>query len=250
MLSPVTVIRRHPTLVLWGLLITALLIRLFALLSLRDTIYFDQLLYDEQLYHDWALAFLDQGAAAIHRYDQAPLPALMLAGLYGLLGSEPLFFRVLNIFFGTVTCYLIYRIGRRLGGQDVGLMACAIAAIYAPFILYSIVPLKTGLSVCLFGLVIMLTVEIPYRAKSSPRRTTKLLALGVALGLAAGTRPNVLILALLPPLFLFVGHGVRIRGVRHVLLGSLSFIFGLIDQVGEPVVKQVTGPASRGIKFC
>lgn len=227
MLSARNQLRDRTGLVLAALLALAAVLRLAALFSLRETIYFEHLLYDEQLYHDWAVALAAGEPGAILRYDQSSLPAWLLAGLYRLLGPEPLFFRLLNILLGTLTCYLVHRLGRRLAGVGAGLLACAIAAVYGPFILYSIVPLKTCLAVFLFALVAVLCIELPEADASRPRFAAHLLALGIAVGLAAGVRANALVLALLPPLFLLLPHDPRTGRVGRVFFGSLLFVSGL-----------------------
>lgn len=228
MLSARNQLRSRPALVLAALLALAAVLRLAALFSLRETIYFEHLLYDEQLYHDWGVALAAFEPGAILRYDQSSLPALLLAGIYRLLGPEPLVFRLLNIVFGTLTCYLIHRLGRRLAGAGAGLLACAIAAVYGPFILYSIVPLKTCLAVFLFALVAVLCIELPEPDASRPRFAAHLLALGIAVGLAAGVRANTLVLALLPPLFLLAPQDPRTGRIGRVFFGSLVFAFGLV----------------------
>lgn len=227
MLSARNQLRSRPALVLAALLALAAVLRLAALFSLRETFYFEHLLYDEQLYHDWAMALAAGEPGAILRYDQSSLPALLLAGIYRLLGTEPLFFRLLNGVFGTLTCYLIYRLGSRLAGVGAGLLACAIAAVYGPFILYSIVPLKTCLAVFLFALVAVLCIELSEPNASRSRFVLHLLAMGIIVGLAAGVRANALVLALLPPLFLLAPHDLRTGRVYRVFFGSLLFVFGL-----------------------
>ncbi|RJX18615.1 MAG: hypothetical protein C4563_09305 [Desulfobulbus sp.] len=227
MLSAPNQLRSRPALVLAALLALAAVLRLAALFSLRETIYFEHLLYDEQLYHDWAVALAAGEPGAILRYDQSSLPAFLLAGIYRLLGPEPLFFRLLNILLGTLTCYLVYQLGRRLAGTGAGLLACAIAALYGPFILYSIVPLKTCLAVFLFALVAVLGIELPEPPASRSRFALHLLALGIAVGLAAGVRANALVLALLPPLFLLTARESPGGRARRAVGGTLLFAFGL-----------------------
>jgi len=63
--------------------------------------------------------------------------------------------------------------------------ACLIAALYEPFIFYSIVPLKTTLSGFLFGMTVYLFLSVFEKESMN-----KVLLLGLAVGLMLNVRPN------------------------------------------------------------
>jgi 4-amino-4-deoxy-L-arabinose transferase-like glycosyltransferase len=68
--------------------------------------------------------FVDQPGA-----EHGPLTSLVLAPVAG--GSDPVpWMRLVTVLFGIVTVLLIGLLGRRVGGDRVGLVAAAIAAIY------------------------------------------------------------------------------------------------------------------------
>jgi len=83
--------------------------------------------------------------------------------------------RISNIIFNVLTCWLIYLIGRDLSNRTTGLIACLIAALYKPFIFYSIVPLNTSMSVFLFALACWLLVAFIKRGTM-----TRAFLLGIA----------------------------------------------------------------------
>jgi 4-amino-4-deoxy-L-arabinose transferase-like glycosyltransferase len=205
--------RRH-LLLLAAVLLVALLLRLLALASLSGTVYFDTPLLDEQYYHDWAvkLAAGTWESSSVYRF--APLPAYLMAAVYRVLSPDILYIRLLNIGLGVLSCFFIARIGRELAGRKAGLLAGLLAAVYMPFIFYSIVPLKASLAVCLFAavawlLLALLVDESPAEGVaraaeqageiSAPEKmvaarthgTWRSLAMPLLLGLAAGLLMNV-----------------------------------------------------------
>ena len=83
------------------------------------------------------------------------LYSLLLAGLYALSGSQPLFARLVQAaIVGILHPWLAYLLGRRLGGENAGLIGAVLTAGYAYFIYYSATlmtePLYiTGILACL-----------------------------------------------------------------------------------------------------
>jgi 4-amino-4-deoxy-L-arabinose transferase-like glycosyltransferase len=79
---------------------------------------------------------------------------LYLAAIYRIFGYHPLTARVVNSFLGLFICFILFRLGRRLFSPAVGLVAAALASIYAYQILYNValiteMPLIAGLLVAL-----------------------------------------------------------------------------------------------------
>jgi 4-amino-4-deoxy-L-arabinose transferase-like glycosyltransferase len=180
-----------------AILLMALAVRILALLSLKGSPYFDFLLWDERLYHVWAGKIVDGTFKASHVYPFSPLPAYFIAFIYKVLGKDILLIRVTNIILGVLTCHLVYLIGKELSGRMVGLISCLVAALYEPFIFYSIVPLKTCLSVFLFALTTYLFLSVMNR-----HSMTKVALLGGAIGLLINVRPNFAVIFPVMPLFI------------------------------------------------
>lgn len=210
---------RYGSLVLPAVLFLALVLRVLALLSLRESIYFDFLLWDERYYHVWATRIANGSATSSSVYEFSPLPAYLFAFIYKLFSPSVLYVRILNIGFGVLTCYLVYLIGRRMGSRLTGLVACLIASLYEPLILYSIVPLKTSLAVCLFALSTYLFLAI----LDKPSSIIGLL-LGTASGLLMNVRPNYLVV--IPLLLLCTLYQSR-SPIKARLQGALFIIAGL-----------------------
>ena len=149
---PSLLLDKYLRLFLPAILLLALIIRVLALLSLRNSIYFDYLLWDERVYHTWAVQIAKGTFQSSSVFEMAPFPAYLMAFVYKILSPDILYIRLLNIILGVLTCYLVYLTGKELVNQKTGILACLVACLYKPFIFYSIVPLKTSLSVVLFAL--------------------------------------------------------------------------------------------------
>jgi 4-amino-4-deoxy-L-arabinose transferase-like glycosyltransferase len=210
--------------VLAAAIIVALILRIVALLYLKKSIYFDFLLWDERIYHTWAAKIAAGTYRSASVYEFAPLPAYLMALIYKILSPHILYIRIMNIIFGVFTCYLVYLIGKEMANRTVGLCACLIACLYKPFIFYSIVPLKTCLSLFLFAWAIYLFVTILNR-----HSMIKVLLLGLAGGLMLNVRANsgiiIPVMLLIILLRLYREQGARLKTLSAVFLlfvGGLS----------------------------
>ena len=121
-----------------------------------------------------------------------PLYPTVLAGLSLFGGDSVLAQRSLGAFLGAVTIVLIALIGRRVGGERVGLAAAAIAALYPLFVAADGAPMSESL----YGLLIAacLLVALKLHERRSARNAA---ALGALIGLAALTRSEALLLLVL-----------------------------------------------------
>jgi 4-amino-4-deoxy-L-arabinose transferase-like glycosyltransferase len=190
---------KYHNLLLSTILFLALFIRVAALLNLRESIYSDYLLWDERIYHAWATKIAQGVFDSSSVYEFSPLPAYIMALVYKIFSPNIEFIRILNILFGVLSCYIIYLIGKEIGSRSTALFACLIAALYKPFIFYSIVPLKTSLSIFLFALTVYFTLSILNKTSMS-----KVFFLGIAAGLALNVRGNFIILFPLGLLIIFL----------------------------------------------
>jgi len=86
-------------------------------------------------------------------FRQSPLYPYLVGSVIALVGERPEAVRLLQVLLGVLDCWLLYAIGRRLGGRRAGLFAAGLGAVYAPYIFYSAtmlrdifyVPLQSGL---------------------------------------------------------------------------------------------------------
>lgn len=206
-----------------GVLLLALLIRVWALCAWSDSVYADVLLTDEQFYHQWALAIVENRDQRETVYEFSPLPAYLMAAIYTLFDSDPLLIRIANIGLGVGTVLLLYSIGRALFNRDCGLVAALIAAGFAPFILYNITLLKTSLSLFLIALAVSLLLSLHKRMTMSLG-----LSLGLCLAAMINVRGNYLVLVPLILLALAWAH-YRSSGKWHAVLKvQCTLLLGLV----------------------
>ncbi|CAB5124096.1 hypothetical protein D3OALGA1CA_2775 [Olavius algarvensis associated proteobacterium Delta 3] len=200
------------------ILFIGLLLRIFALLDLKNSIYFDFMLWDERFYHDWATDIAEGSRQYGRVYGFAPLPAYFMALIYWIFSPDIVLIRYANIALGTLTCFLIYLIGDRMGNRMLGLFAALIACFYEPFIFYSIVPLKTALSIFLFSATIYFLLAL-FDSKSIPNA----FLIGVTLGLLANVQSNAVVWV---PFLALVIVWVRFQGKATLrVVGALLVLY-------------------------
>ncbi|MCF8079357.1 MAG: glycosyltransferase family 39 protein [Desulfobacterales bacterium] len=209
-------------------------LRLLALHSLKQTPYFDFLLWDERIYHDWAVKIAEGTFSSEAVYEFSPLPAYLTALIYRLFSPDVVYVRYMNILFGTGICALVYGIGRRIGGGGVGLVAGLLAAVYELLVFYSIVPLKATLGVFLFALTVLLFLYCLERAEWK-----HLLFLGAAFGLLLNVRPNALVMLPAFPLILLWVHREQRWTAKKALVIVGLFLAGFGIAVSPFVIRNL-----------
>ena len=254
----VSIWERNSLAFLSGILFLALLLRVAALKDLSGSIYFDFLLWDERIYHEWAKKIADGSFASKTVYEFPPLFAYLMAAVYRLFSPDVFYIRILNIVFGVFACWMVYLLGSAIADRRTGLLACLIAALYKPFIFYSIVPLKETLAVALFALACYLAIMAlkqdglygmsPRPAGPGARisllfRKYRLFyitaSLGVAAGLLLNVRPNAVILIPVFPLFILWYAKKNGIPLKKIFMGLLLYVLGLSIAVSPFVIRNV-----------
>ena len=233
------------------MLLVAAFVRVSALLSLKNTIYFDYLLWDEQIFHTMAEKIANGSYHSKSVYEFSSLPIYLMAFLYKIFSPDILVIRILHMILGVLTCLNIYLIGKLLCNNSVGLLAALIAALYKPFIFYSIVPLKTSLSIFLFSLLIILFISALFRITP-----VKILFIGLFAGLILNVRPNCLVfIPFLPVLLLWGADNTKIT-VKTCSNLLILFIIGLFLAVSPFLVRNykvagvVASPLLKQVRIC
>ncbi|MBC8278230.1 MAG: glycosyltransferase family 39 protein [FCB group bacterium] len=116
-----------------------------------------------------------------------PLYPLFSAGAYILFGDKFFFHRVLLGIMSSLTCLLIFGIGRRMFSETVGVIAGLISAVYPYFIFYTVVLMSETFLIFFMALTLYLFI----RLRNDPG--WKFAALfGISLGLTFLTRSIIL----------------------------------------------------------
>lgn len=191
-------------------------VRLLALFYWCNSLYGDFLVWDERVYHGWASA-LSVGTSEVPVVcDFTPLYAYIMALVYKVFSINIFYVRMLNIVFGVATCILIYFIGRDLAGRTAGFFACLIASLYKPFIFFSVVLMKTSLSLFLFALVFYFFISLMNRFS-----LIKMLLLGFFAGLLLNVRANCIFMIPIMPAAILTIHlrqGALLKTVAALLV--------------------------------
>ncbi len=131
------------------------------------------------------------------------LYTLYLAGVYSLVGYHPLAARLMQaVLVGALMPWLVYRLGRRHFGWQVGLLGAAVMACYAYFVYYA-ASLMTE-SFYIIGILWVLDIggQLGQAGESPPAARQQSLLLGLALGVTVLLRQVFLLF--IPVLFLWM----------------------------------------------
>jgi hypothetical protein len=149
--------------------------------------------------------------------EHPPLYPTLLAAVSALGGDGLGAHRIASCFMGAGTVAAIGFLGRRVGGARVGLLAGTIAALHPLLVLTD----ETLYSESLYGLTIALALIAAYRYldRTTGRRAA---VLGGAIGLAAMTRSEALLLLVL--LAVPVMWRARVHRLRHAALAAVACV--------------------------
>ncbi len=171
-----------------GLYLLAVVLRLGVLYEVHDHPTFDELhALDMRGNHEFALSILE-GLRPTTFY-KAPAYTYVMAGIYALTDTEPLYVRLVQIVLVSFVPVLTFLIGRFFFGDLVGAIAGLLAAVFWTFLYFSVELLDTELACLIYMLLAYLLLIL------DGRRLTTWLVCGLLLGLGAITRPNILAFA-------------------------------------------------------
>lgn len=138
---------RSPRLLLAALLALAFALRLAHFWAVRDEPFFAWLAMDSQEYDRWAREVAAGDWLGSQVFFQAPLYPYFLAVLYTLFGRSPDAVYLVQTALAVAGAWALYRAGREMGGERVGLAAAGLAAVYGPFLFYDVHLLKESLAI-------------------------------------------------------------------------------------------------------
>jgi len=193
-------------------------LRLFLALQLPA----EKIWRDGRTYNRIARYVLSEGRWPVRGKDRIirPVHPMVLAAVYSLPGTDGSTARITMALLGTLTCWVVFRLGRILFDESVGLIAALMLGVY---------PLHVYLSALfeypqnVFALILCMTVlQLISLAKSQDTWFRWIIA-GALLGLAALTVPTILTAAPLIAIWLFVVRKRRWTGqVVRVAVFTLS----------------------------
>lgn len=157
---------------------------------------------------------------------------LYLTGVYALFGVYPLAGRILQaIIVGVLHPYITWRIGEKIFGRNVALIAAAIVSIYIYYVYYGAALMTEPFYIT--GILFSLYFAMQLAENADRKRDLTLgLALGISLGLTVTLRQVFLLF--LPFLFLWMWI-VRFRLRRSLPLLPTALSFALILSFVLPI---------------
>ncbi len=181
---------RSDTFALLGVFLIALMIRGLYVYQQRSSPDFDRPMVDAVYFDQWGQAFAKGESFTDGPYYRAPLYPWCLGTVYALFGQGTLPPRMVQAVLGSLTCGLVFLIGRLAFNRTVGLVAGVGAASYWILVYFTGELLIPTLIVFLDMLLILLLLE------AHRRRSGVLWGLsGLVLGLSAIARPTILLFA-------------------------------------------------------
>ncbi|MFH0981956.1 MAG: tetratricopeptide repeat protein [Planctomycetota bacterium] len=183
------------------LFLAGLGVRLIYVWQSRANPLFEYPTLDAELHVRWAKAIAAGETLFPGPYFRAPLYPWFLAGIYWIAGPGALLPRLVQCVLGSVSCVLIYLLGREAFGRVTGLLAGFAAATYWVFVYYEGELLLESLSIFLNLLALWFILQ----AARKPGVVYWCLA-GVLLGLSAINRPNVVAFMPLAALWIVLLH--------------------------------------------
>ncbi len=158
--------------------------------------------FDDAAWYHLTATALAAGGGYVNPFTALPTAAwppgypFVLALGYRVAGASPTTAVVMNAAFGALTCLLVWRLGLRLGGPRVGLVAAALLACFPSQILFAALVLTETLFTCLVCGLVLAAVALVTGARPAP--TMHWMLWGLAVGATALVRAESVVLVLVP----------------------------------------------------
>ncbi len=226
---------------LLAILSLAFAVRLAAVLWLNETVPYSDFLYyhlaAEKIVENWGFFFDASQAQYYGKFGWwPPLYPFSIASLYAVLGVDHRVVVFAQVLLGTLLCWLVYRIGQRVAGERVGLVAALLVAINPTFVFMTNLLASENLFTVLLAWAVLLAVR--------PWRSARMhLITGVLFGLAALTRAIGLMVPAIAALWL---HG-RAPDRRAWLLSMAWLLAGSAVTIAPWTVRNAVVVGSPAI---
>lgn len=204
--------------ILLVIILIALSLRVAHWWDVREDPFFAQLVMDSEEYDRWGSEIADGNWLGSEVFFQAPLYPYFLAVVYTLFGHSLDAVYLVQIIISLLGIYALYRAGKKIAGQNVGLVSAALSAGYGVYLFYDVQLLKESLAVALVSFLFWALVEA---------REKKGLALwiwaGVICGFLSLLRENMLLIV---PFLILLAVRPREK-FSAFFLRSLVFLLGI-----------------------
>lgn len=197
---------------------TALILRLLNIIEVSATKpFYKGLLIDAQAYDTWGQQIAGGNIIGKGVFYQDPLYPYFLGLIYSIFGHNLFAVLILQSIIGAVSTLLVFLIGSRLVNKHVGLIAALLWAFHPTIIFYEGLIMKEGLAVFL---ILFMVYELTIANESQQYKHWCFA--GIALGLSALVRGNILLIIPFMIIWLFFEEK------ENFLRFSLAFVIGLL----------------------
>lgn len=177
----------------------AVIVRILYLIEVSGMPGFEHPMVDEKWHWEWAASIINDSFFGAGDWFRAPLYPYFLALLHWVSGASVFWAKFLQIFLCGGTAFFIYRLAEHLFGRTAAIASGLVYAFYGTLIFYEsmfLIPV----------LFVMLVVWGMYRliAYGDSQAWTTWAATGLIFGLAAISRPNILLVVPFLLLWLFL----------------------------------------------
>ncbi len=131
------------------LFLFAFVLRMIFLFQFQSVIIFENPIVDMAYHHNWAMAIANGEQFYAGPFFRAPLYPMFLGFVYWLFGESAWIIRIIQAIIGSVSCVLLYEIGRELFDRKTAILASVIMALYAPLIFFDAQLLVPNLAIFL-----------------------------------------------------------------------------------------------------
>ncbi len=169
----------------------AFMLRMIYLMFLLKSPFFDMATLDSEIHVQWAREIADGSLLNWTPFFRAPLYPTFLSLFYLFYWDTHTTFTIIRIaqfFMGSLSCVLLFLIGTRIHNKKVGILAGLIASFYWLFIYFEgefLIP-SFLIFLILAGFLFLIEAILT-------KKTSHLFVSGIIFGLAAITRPNILL---------------------------------------------------------
>jgi len=202
--------------------VLAFLLRFAYLNFLLSTPFFQPYGLDSAFFHSLAKQIIE-GVSSRYVFVSLPLYPYFLAFVYKLSNANIYFAYLVQIFLSSLSCSLIYLIGKRTFGGKVGVVSALISCFYGMFIFYSciLVGITLGIFLSLLAILLLLRKEkegeeeiLPF-----PNSFLRFSCAGLILGLSSLVRAGIFLFFLLLIFYLLL------KRVKKTLLLTFALFF-------------------------
>jgi len=219
---------------LGAVLLIAVLVRIFYVIQLQDSVFYGNYVLDSTVIDNWARDIASGDLLGENPFFRAPLYPYVAGLLYSVFGETPLPVIIYQNILGLLTVILTFFYARYLFSQRIATIAGFAAALWPTLIYF-----EGELMITTTAVFLSTASIVSLHLALEQRKHWKYLIAGIILGIAAVARPTILPIVLIVPIYyLFHKSNSRFR-LQVVLKFALFYILGIIIPIVPVTLRNV-----------